>query len=50
MSDYSLLLDVAKARQAELLHEVEKTRISREFKARRKATPVLKRLQIFLSR
>jgi hypothetical protein len=50
MSDYSLLLDVAKARQAELLQEVEKTRIRREFKAGRKAFTVRKRLQNFLSR
>lgn len=49
MSDHRLLLDLAKVRQVELLHEARKTRIGRDLKARPKATPVLKRLQIFLS-
>ncbi len=49
MSDHRLLVDLAKTRQAELLQEVEKYRISREWKPKEKATPVLKRLQIFLT-
>jgi hypothetical protein len=49
MSDHRLLLDLAKVRQVELLYEARKTRIGREFNARPKVNPVLKRLKIFLS-
>jgi hypothetical protein len=49
MSNYSLLLDVAKARQAELLHEVEMTRITRALRSKRKANSILKKLQVFLA-
>lgn len=49
MTKHSLLLDLAKARQAELLHEVKMTRIGRERKASRGPNPALKRLKIFLN-
>jgi hypothetical protein len=46
MSNYSLLLDVAKVHQAELAREVEITRISRELKRNRKPTRLAKMLRI----
>ena len=49
MFDYSLLVDLAKTRQAELLQEVEKYRIHRELKPKNNAVTVLKRLRIILS-
>lgn len=49
MFDYSLLVDLAKTRQAELLQEVEKYRISREVKPKNIAVPVLKRIRIIFS-
>lgn len=49
MSNYSLLLDVAKVRQAELAREVEMARITRELKRNRKPTKLAKMLRIFLT-
>jgi hypothetical protein len=46
MSNYSLLLDVAKARQAELAREVEIARISRELRRSVKPTGIAKLLWI----
>ena len=49
MSDYSLLLDVAKVRQAELIREVEMTRISRNLRRNRKTTSIAKKMRTFLT-
>jgi hypothetical protein len=46
MSNYSLLLDVAKVLQADVAREVEKSRITREIKRYRKLTKSAKRLRI----
>ncbi|MCJ7700695.1 MAG: hypothetical protein MUO62_03855 [Anaerolineales bacterium] len=49
MSNYSLLLDVAKARNAELVREVAMTRLGHEFKRNQKPIKVMKKLRMFLS-
>jgi hypothetical protein len=46
MSNYSLLLDVAKVRQAELAREVEIARITKELRRNRKLTKKAKTLRI----
>ncbi len=49
MSNYSLLLDVAKVLQADVAREVEKTRIIRELKRNRKPTKLAKVLRISIT-
>lgn len=44
-----VLLDVAKARQAELVHEVEMSRIGRDLKPSRRANRFVKKLRTLLS-
>jgi hypothetical protein len=46
MSNYSLLLDVAKVRQADVAREVEIARIKRELKLNRKAIKTAKKQRI----
>jgi hypothetical protein len=46
MSNYSLLLDVAKVRQADVAREVEFARIKRELKLNRKAIRTAKKQRI----
>ena len=48
MFNLNLLLDAAKDRQAELVHEVELTRINRDQKARRTANSFVKKLRTLL--
>ena len=45
----SLLVDLAKTRQAELLRDVEKSRIRRDFKPKANSNTLLKKFQIYLS-
>jgi hypothetical protein len=49
MSDYSLLFDVARARQQETAREVEMTRISRDLRRNMKSTSLAKKLRTFLA-
>jgi hypothetical protein len=49
MSNYSLLLDVAKAHQAELAREVKTVRPPRNFKPSQKVTKLAKILRISLT-
>ena len=46
MSNYSLLLDVAKVRQADVAREVELARIKRELKLNRKTIRTAKKQRI----
>ena len=49
MSDYSLLFDVAKVRQQEMVREVEMTRINRDLRHNLKSTSLAKKLRAFLT-
>ena len=49
MSEYSLLLDVAKLRQEELVREVEMTRGHRDLRRNQKSTSLAKKLRALLT-
>jgi hypothetical protein len=49
MFNHSVLLDMAKARNAEMVHEVEMSRISRGLKPNRTANRFVKKLRSLLS-
>ena len=49
MSNYSLLLDMAKAHNVELVREVEMTRISKNLRRNRKTLSFAKKLRTFLT-
>jgi len=48
MFNLNLLLDAAKDRQAELVHEVELTRNIRDLKAKRTSNSFVKKLRTFI--
>jgi hypothetical protein len=50
MSEFNLLLDVAKVRHAELAREVEMTRTPRSLRRNRKSTSIAKKIRSFLHR
>jgi hypothetical protein len=49
MSNFSLLLDVAKARQAEIAREAEITRVTKMLKPGRKSNRLAQKMRSFLA-